>query len=168
MICRWRYQSRQTALCFRKTIQYIVAVRQDSFTAYAISSLNADEENHEEIVAMAEFLCRANYGLRNGNFEMDVRDGEIRYKIFQNCSGGIVPNEEIIRDSIYLSARMFERYPKGIVGIIYGGLSVKEAIDLCEGSGGSPARREATPSHRTSGSAFRDLDDSPAYSDDFQ
>ena len=81
---------------------------------------------------MAQFLCRANYGLRNGNFELDVRDGEIRYKVFQNCSGGVVPNEEIVRDSIYVCASMFEHYSQGIVGIIYGGLDAKEAIDLCE------------------------------------
>ncbi len=30
--------------------------------------------------AMAEFLTRANYGLRMGNFEMDFEDGEVRYK----------------------------------------------------------------------------------------
>ena len=116
-----------------KNIQYIVAVHRDSFSVFAISPINADEDNQEEITAMAQFLCQANYGLRNGNFELDVRDGEIRYKVFQNCSGGLVPNEEIVRNSIYVCASMFERYSQGIVGIIYGGLGAKKAIDLCEG-----------------------------------
>ena len=30
--------------------------------------------------------CRANYGLlANGNFELDMDDGEIRYKVFIDC-----------------------------------------------------------------------------------
>ena len=29
----------------------------------------------------AEFICRANYGLPIGNFEMDFSDGELRYKV---------------------------------------------------------------------------------------
>ena len=30
--------------------------------------------------AVAEYLTRANYGLHVGNFEMDMTDGEVRYK----------------------------------------------------------------------------------------
>ncbi len=29
----------------------------------------------------AEFICRANYGLPIGNFEMDFADGELRFKV---------------------------------------------------------------------------------------
>lgn len=40
----------------------------------------------------AEFLTRANYGLVFGNFEMDMHDGEIRYKpSFRAAEKPLVP-----------------------------------------------------------------------------
>ena len=117
-----------------RNLQYIVAVREESFSVFAISPINADEDNLEEIAAMTEFICRANYQVRSGNFEFDVRDGEIRYKIYQNCCGGAIPNEQIVSENIYVCAAMFEHYSQGIISIIYGGLDAKEAIDLCRES----------------------------------
>ena len=123
-----------------KTIKYYVFVHEDSFSTIAVSPIEVDHKNPEEIAVMAQFLCRANYGLRNGNFELDVRDGEIRYKSFNNIRGMEV-SREVIKDSIFVSAAMFERYSQGIVGIIYGGLDAKEAMDLCEGRAREHLRR---------------------------
>ena len=49
----------------------------DQFMFYSVLSAKAPEEKR---MAIAEFLTRANYGLRIGNFELDFSDGEIRYK----------------------------------------------------------------------------------------
>lgn len=38
-------------------------------------------------VALAELITRINYGLSSGNFEMDLSDGEIRYKTSVDVSG---------------------------------------------------------------------------------
>ena len=64
-----------------KTLEYLVGVDTDTYTVYAISPVAADVSNPEERAAMAEFICRANYGMRYGNFELDLRDGEIRYPL---------------------------------------------------------------------------------------
>ena len=53
-------------------------MNKDAYCVYAISPVGADVSNLEERAAMAEFLCRANYGMRYGNFEMDLQDGELR------------------------------------------------------------------------------------------
>ena len=58
-----------------KSIEYYVRVNTDAYCVYAISPVGADVSNLEERAAMAEFLCRANYGMRYGNFEMDLQDG---------------------------------------------------------------------------------------------
>lgn len=85
------------------------------------------------MVTMAEFVCRANYGLKNGNFEFDMREGEIRFKCFVDCEG-IAPTVEIIRNSIHCPAAMFEQYGDGIVGILFGNMSAKDAVSKCESS----------------------------------
>ena len=49
----------------------------EQFLFYSVAPVKAPEEKR---ATMAEFVTRANYGLRIGNFEMDYRDGEIRYE----------------------------------------------------------------------------------------
>ena len=115
-----------------KHVNYFVPVRDDSYTVYAISPVSADSDDPQCMNAITEFICRANYGLRNGNFEVDMRDGEIRYKVFVDCDGGQIPTRDIIRGSIIIPAMMFERYSPGILAVIFAGKSAAEAIEPCE------------------------------------
>ena len=80
---------------------------------------------------MNEFINRANYGLRNGNFELDVRDGEIRYKIYVDCDNQL-PSREVVRSSIIIPSVMFERYSQGLLDVMFRGSSAEEAISKCE------------------------------------
>lgn len=114
-----------------KKINYIVDIKDDEYLVYAISSLGADEEDSEMMANMAEFICRANYGLKMGNFELDFDDGEVRFKVHVLCKG-ITPTAEMIKRSIYCPASMFKRYGSGIVDIIFGNASGKDAVDKCE------------------------------------
>ena len=83
-----------------KKVGYIIDVKDDEYVVYAISPLGADDDDEKMMATMADFLCRANYGLKNGNFELDMRDGEIRYKCFVDCEG-ITPTTEMVRNSIH-------------------------------------------------------------------
>lgn len=83
-----------------RKISYLVKVNESDFSVFAISPVNADSDDKEMMANMAEFICRANYGLKRGCFEFDFRDGEIRYKIHVPCDG-ILPTSEMIKDSIY-------------------------------------------------------------------
>ena len=114
-----------------KKVNYNIRVKEDDFSVYAVSPINADEDDSDMMRKMAEFVCRANYGLKNGNFELDMRDGEIRYKCFVDCEDG-VPSVSVIRNSIYCPAGMFRMYSPGILSIIFGDATAKEAVDLCE------------------------------------
>ena len=114
-----------------KHVNYFMPVRDDSYTVYAISPISGDSDDPQMMNALAEFMCRANYGLRNGNFELDMRDGEIRYKVFVDCDG-VIPSREVIKGSIIIPAMMFERYSPGILDVIFKGVSAAEAIGQCE------------------------------------
>lgn len=121
-------------LCLKgkiKKIDYLIRVRDDEYIVYAVSPIGANENNEKMMAAVAEFVCRANYGLKNGNFELDMRYGEIRFKCFVDCDA-ITPTQEMVRNSIHCPAAMFDNYGDGIVGIIFGGLSAKEAVEQCE------------------------------------
>lgn len=103
------------------------------------------------MASMAEFVCRANYGLTNGSFELDMRDGEIRFKSFVDCEG-TTPTAEMIRNSIHCPAAMFERYSAGIV--VLGNATVKEAIVKCEKS--LPEEFRSILSEELYGSKYKD------------
>lgn len=115
-----------------KNIKYFIDVKDYEFICYAISPIGGDEDDGKMMASLAEFICRANYGLKNGNFELDFRDGEIRYKSFVDCDK-VMPSKEVVHNAIYCTAAMFDRYAPGILGIIFNDLSVKEAIDKIEG-----------------------------------
>lgn len=123
-----------------RKISYLVKVNGADFSVYATSPVNADSDDKEMMANMAEFICRANYGLKRGNFEFDFRDGEVRYKIHVPCDD-IIPSTEMIKDSIYCHAHMFDKYGDGILSIIFSNASVEDAIKQCEGIGDSGIER---------------------------
>lgn len=114
-----------------KKINYIVDVKEDEYIVYAIAPIGADEEDKKMMATMAEFVCRVNYGLKNGNFELDMRDGEVRFKCFVDCES-ITPSKDMVQNSIHCPAIMFKRYGSGIVDIIFGNVTATEAVNRCE------------------------------------
>lgn len=122
-----------------RKIKYLINVNEDDMVVYGICPIGADRDDEKMMVQMAEFLCRANYGLKNGCFELDFRDGEIRFRSFIDCEG-VMPSTEVIKNSIYCTAARYMRYAAGITSIIFTGSSAKEAITMCEKSLGEELR----------------------------
>lgn len=136
----WSFSFDEQKGCFKfgmsgkgkiKNFTYIIVVQESDYTVYAVAPIGCDSGNAKMLSAMAEYICRANYGLRQGNFELDMRDGEIRCKSFVDCEG-ITPTSEMIRNSIHVPALMYLRYGDGIVDIIFGNATAEEAIRKCE------------------------------------
>ena len=82
-------------------------------------------------LAVAEYITRANYGLRIGNFEMDFEDGEVRYKSSLDFEGvDLTPG--LIRNTVYPAVQTMDRYLPGVLSVIFGGKSAEEAIASVE------------------------------------
>ncbi|MEZ5253623.1 MAG: YbjN domain-containing protein [Microthrixaceae bacterium] len=52
-------------------------VELEQLYVYVLTDVRVPEDRR---LAVAELFTRANYGMRIGNFELDLRDGEVRYK----------------------------------------------------------------------------------------
>jgi len=89
------------------------------FTCYATSRENLDQFLFYAAVdeatpasrraVMAEFVCRANYGMIIGNFELDMDDGEIRYKASADVEDvGLQPT--MIRNLVYAACLTLDNY----------------------------------------------------------
>ncbi len=116
-----------------QNISFFIDVQEDEFITYGICPITADRKDPQMMAKMAEFICRANYGLKNGCFELDYRDGSIRYRSYVDCEN-LLPSTEVVRNSIYCTTAMIKRYAQGIVDIIFGGSTAKDAVTKCEKS----------------------------------
>lgn len=112
-----------------KSGKIYVDVKKNSYVVYLCSPIKGDTENLGELT---RYLTMANYGLLNGNFELDVRDGEVRYKIFVDCDGVDSLSPEVIKDSFYLGAFMMDRYGDGIAALALGFSDAQTEIEKAE------------------------------------
>ena len=116
--------------CKLKNFDIIVNCRDDSFTFNANIRIKADEDCRLKV---AEYITRANWGLRYGCFELDFRDGEIRYRHTEDCTNWTSIPEHAFMRSVYLPKTMFERYGDGLLAVMYGFKSPEDAIKDAEG-----------------------------------
>lgn len=104
----------------------------EQFVFYSVCPTNAPEGRRQ---AVAEFLIRVNYGLVIGNFEMDLDDGEIRYKTSLDV-GDTELSVPLVKNAVYMNVLMMDRYLPGIMAIVYGNVPPAEA--LAQVKGGAP------------------------------
>ncbi len=80
--------------------------------------------------AMAEFIIRANYGLVLGNLEMDLENGEVRYKTSRDIESGALV--EYLPPLLCANVLSLDHYLPGIVLVINGNVSPAEACAAVE------------------------------------
>ena len=72
--------------CKLKHVDIVVAFHDHGYNVFAISPITADADSIPE---MMKYLSMANFGLVNGNFEINSGNGEIRYRcwvgIYMQC-----------------------------------------------------------------------------------
>ena len=111
--------------CKLQNMQELIIVRDDNFSVLGTIPIIADE-NHR--LAAAEYLTRVNYNLRSGNFELNMLDGDIRYKTFSLVGDGPI-SQDLIKNTIVLPILMIERFADGLLSVLFDFSSPKEAFD---------------------------------------
>lgn len=111
--------------CKLQTARMLVLVREDNFSTLTTVPLAADENSR---LAVAEYLTRVNFNMRNGNFELNMADGEIRYKTYLHASQG-EPDAAGARLAILLPFLMYDRYGDGLLEVLFGFKSPREAFE---------------------------------------
>ena len=93
--------------------------------------VNAPEDQRARAL---DYLNRANWGMRAGSFELDPRDGEVRFRMTIDASGGaIVP--EMIRRMVHTALGSFEHYFPGLMSVVFAGVEPADAIVTAEQNG---------------------------------
>ena len=112
-------------------IDYYIFVHEKHYVVRTSFPVEADVEDPEMMSRLAEFICRANRNLVAGNFQLDYVDGMITYKNYVDCDG-CVPPETIIAHSIRKIATVYDVYGPGILNVMDGKKSPKDAVTECE------------------------------------
>ena len=107
-----------------------IRVDLEQFLFYVVAPVKAPEEMRAEVV---EYLTRANFGLRIGNFELDYDDGEVRYKSSLDFEGETL-TPGLIRNTMYPAVHTMDFYLPGLLGVMYGNKTPTQAIDEIEGA----------------------------------
>lgn len=93
----------------------------------ALLEIAVDKPNRQDV---AEFVARANYAMKIGHFDFDMEYGCLAYRIFADCRGGFNKNAaELI---ISACDHMIEQYGDGILKVMHGKATPKEAAEECD------------------------------------
>lgn len=116
-------QMRFTLKCALDHANIIIDLRDDFYLVLACIDMSVPESYRKET---AKYLTLANYGLYLGYFEMDMGDGELRYKCPVDCDH-FMPSNAIIKKSIVIPVLMFNRFGEGLTKVMLGMESAEKA-----------------------------------------
>ena len=98
------------------------------FAFYTYVQCRVPDEKRQ---ALVEFVTRANQGLWVGNFELDYRDGTIRYKTnLQSADGELTT--EMLDALLRCNGNTLDKYLPGVMSILWNDVSAEDAIGLIE------------------------------------
>jgi hypothetical protein len=120
----WHPQQLEDLRCYAQ-----IRVDLEQFIFYVVAPVKAPDDIRS---AVAEYITRANYGLRIGNFEMDFDDGEIRYKSSIDFEDSTL-DTALIKNIIYPAVHTMDYYLPGLLNVMFGNHSPEQAIVDIEG-----------------------------------
>lgn len=91
---------------------------------FVICPVNIPEAGRKRV---SEFITMANYGLILGSFEMDMDDGDLRFKTSFLYSNDDEP-ETVFNQHLFNSLHTMDKYFPGIMAVLFAGLDPKIAI----------------------------------------
>lgn len=104
--------------------------KDDLFTFYAVPQLAIPKEKYS---AAMEAITRANFGLPIGNFELDVDDGEIRFRAGIDAENAKLETG-LVRQCVMHALNAADRYLPALTAVVEKGESPKAAIAKAESS----------------------------------
>ena len=130
----WKYEKHEDDLLIKSgvkgddlPIEFIMVVRPKNQVVQFISSLpfNMPEDKR---VDGAIAVCVANYGLVDGSFDYDLRDGEIRFRLTCSYRESTL-SEELFTYLIMVSASTVDNYNDKFFMIAKGMMTVQQFIE---------------------------------------
>ncbi len=117
--------STDTWSCF---VQVDEALRQ--CIVYALLPFRISAARRDAVMAL---VTRINYGLRLGNFELDLADGEVRYKTALALADGAL-TAGLLQQLVAASAGSLNRHLPALQAVARDGVDPQEALAAAQGA----------------------------------
>jgi hypothetical protein len=82
--------------------------------------------------AATEFMTRVNYGMKIGNFEMDLESGAVRYKS-SVCYAGLELSKVLVYTTVFVALNSVKPYADAYLGVVTEEQDPAEAVAAVEG-----------------------------------
>ena len=115
--------------CKLKHVDIVIAFHDFGYNVFAVSPITADADSIPE---MMKYLSMANFGLINGNFEMNPSNGEIRYRCWVSTRKLESLSVEAVDEEVSVAYGMIKRYGNGIAAIALGFSDAETEIEKAE------------------------------------
>lgn len=106
---------------------FMLFVGEEEVQNYAMFPASAKDK----LLEMAEFITRANYGLKYGDFEMDWDDGEVRFHLTFPMAA-VHADETFLPTLLMAPVQMLDQYSKGFAEVLMGLKTPADAVKDCE------------------------------------
>ena len=110
------------------SFRFLMLVGDDEVQNYAMLPASAKDK----LPQMAEFITRANYGLKYGAFEMDYNDGKVRFHLTFPMTA-IRADRLLLPTLLALPPKMLDQYAKGFTEVLMDLNTPEAAVKDCEG-----------------------------------
>jgi hypothetical protein len=94
------------------------------FVFYTIVPIRVADEQR---LLGAELMTRINYGLNIGNFELDMNDGEVRYKTSIDVEGGEL-TARMVETLLSVNISTADRYFPAFADVLHSNVTPAEAV----------------------------------------
>lgn len=124
-----------------RSIHVVIVVFDADVRVSAYPQFGGDPKDAENMRALAEFTAMVNYGLVQGRFDLDFRDGEIRYWSALLTDESSLPSVDVIARVVWMPIWMWERFGDGYLQVGLAGAdpaAVRAAIDAQETAAEQP------------------------------
>ncbi len=129
--CHYEMQDHGSLVTFcgvYNSFRFVMFVDDDVAQNYATLSVSFKDE----LPQMAEFITRANYGLKYGAFEMNYDNGDVRFHLTFPMAA-IRADKMLLQMLLAIPAQMLDKYMKGFSEVFWDLKTPEEAIKDCEG-----------------------------------
>ena len=109
----------------------IFEVNDHKFQIFFTYPLSAEKADYPEVL---DLMNRINFNIMFGCFEMDIRDGEIRFRNNVDCYDRY-PSREVIRNCFIRGAMTVDNYGDAFVRVLLGLADAREAYEAAQNSG---------------------------------
>ena len=112
------------------TTRFFILTRETDYLIHAVSPIGGDASDTKMTTELALLAVKINSNLVQGRFDVDLRNGEIRFRLGVECTDLDELSNAFVIKTIATAVKMWMIFGECFLGVIFNGLDSDEALKL--------------------------------------